>query len=70
MPENERPMTLEQFYKEEQSRLLAFKMAWLKAHHQNAEHFPIEMLPGEWDEALLMFEGDDYEVEQSDQDEG
>lgn len=56
MPDREQPITLEQFYKEEQSRILAFKMWWMKNHHINPEHFPLEMAPGEWDAQIINFD--------------
>lgn len=54
-------MNIEQFCKEQQGLILAFKMAWTKAAHQRPDMFPTEMDAGEWDEALLGFDGTDFD---------
>lgn len=49
-------MTLDEFMREELSRISRFGAMWHREHRRNEEAFPMEMEPGEWDEQYRAFE--------------
>jgi len=51
-----RKVDLDQFVMGERRRLEAFRRWWRREHFQSPDEFPLEMLPGEWDEQLLIFD--------------
>jgi len=59
-------LTLDEFIKEREAEIAKFKAEWLRCHAVNPEHFPVDLPPGVWDEALLLFDGNQLDVSQPD----
>lgn len=48
-------MPVSLFVCEEKKELDDFLKYWTACHAEDSEHFPLEMLPGEWTEQFLAF---------------
>ncbi|SOC25860.1 hypothetical protein SAMN05428964_1052 [Thalassospira xiamenensis] len=55
------PCTLDDFLEFERARIEAFKAYWLRCHELYPEQFPMTLDPGQWDEALMIFDISDSE---------
>ena len=49
------PITFDEFLRQELDRLDAFSRFWSQGMHQQPQHYPAEMLPGDWEEQLSLF---------------
>lgn len=52
-------MTLDEFVESELRNIAAFRRFWINSRKNNAEHFPLEMEAGEWDEQFHMWIADE-----------
>lgn len=55
------PCTLDDFLEFERARIEAFQAYWLRCHELYPEQFPMTLDPGQWDEALMIFDISDSE---------
>jgi hypothetical protein len=53
------PRTLEAFLAEERQRIEAFAAYWRASQATDPGMFPAEMAPGDWDEALATYTGEE-----------
>ena len=58
-------MTLDEFINEEAQRVARFRDAWREANAIAPAAFPLTMPPGEWDEALAMWDGLPFDAEEA-----
>jgi hypothetical protein len=49
-------ITLAEFVKQEQARLIAFARDWRKNHAEEPENWPMAQGLGEWEEHYMMFD--------------
>lgn len=56
-------MKIGDFILEEQARVKAFQDAWMEANERDPDHFPLIMDPGQWDEALIMWDGTPFVID-------
>ena len=48
--------TLADFCARERQRVIDFTEWYLQMHRKEGEHYPLEMMPGEWDEQLQIWD--------------
>ncbi|MFA5767337.1 MAG: hypothetical protein WC919_05420 [Candidatus Paceibacterota bacterium] len=53
-------MTLEEFITEQWNDVLKFRRMWIESNEQDSERYPMEMIPGDWDEQFFYFDPGDY----------